>query len=54
LDEEGRDKVVPVLLIDVSKIKIEITHRGLFGLANNFDALNNCGTIDYIRIFDKT
>jgi hypothetical protein len=43
LGEKGRDKVTPVLFVDVPKVKIEICHRGLTGIAHGFDILDDCG-----------
>jgi hypothetical protein len=42
LGEKGRDKVTPVLFVDIPKVKIEICHRGLTGIAHGFDILNDC------------
>jgi hypothetical protein len=44
LDEKGRNQVTPVLFVDVSEIKVEISHRGLAGIAYGFDILDDCGT----------
>jgi len=33
-----------VLFVDVPKIKVEVSHRGLTGIAHSFDILDDCGT----------
>jgi hypothetical protein len=44
LGEKGRDKVAPALLVNVPKIKIEISYQGSSGLTNGFDVLDDRGT----------
>jgi hypothetical protein len=33
-----------MLFVDVPKIKVEISHRGLAGIAHGLDILDDCGT----------
>jgi hypothetical protein len=33
-----------MLFVDVPKIKVEINHQGLAGIAHGLDILDNCGT----------
>jgi hypothetical protein len=33
-----------MLFVDVPKIEVEISHRGLAGIAHGFDILDDCGT----------
>jgi hypothetical protein len=33
-----------MLFADVPKIKVEVSHRGLAGIAHGFNILNDCGT----------
>jgi hypothetical protein len=32
------------LFVDVPKVEVEISHRGLTGIAHDFYILNDCGT----------
>ena len=44
LTEKESDEIAPVLLVYVPKVKVEIRHRGLTGIAHGFDVLDDCGT----------
>jgi hypothetical protein len=44
LGEKRRDEVTPVLLADVPEVEIEITHRGLTGIAHDLDIFDDCRT----------
>ena len=45
LSEKGSDEMAPVLFVYVPKVEVEITHRGLTGIAHDFDVLDYCGTV---------
>jgi hypothetical protein len=44
LGEKRRDEVMPVLFADVPEVKVEITHRGLTGIAHGLDIVDDCRT----------
>jgi hypothetical protein len=44
LGEKGGDEMAPVLFVYVPKVEVEISHRGLAGIAYNFHFLDDCGT----------
>ena len=44
LGEKRGDQMSPVLFVYVPKVEVEISHRGLTGIAHNFHVLDDCGT----------
>jgi hypothetical protein len=56
LGEKGSDEIAPVLFVYVPKVEVEIGHRGLTGIANNFHVLYDCGAgkmINNISRFER-
>jgi hypothetical protein len=45
LDEEGREQIVEILLVDVPEVEIEIGHRGLPIIVQGHDILNDRGAV---------